>query len=409
MQLKTITELLKLPNFQVIKLLEHNEASIHLYVDQVEQIAPICSACGKVHHSPTHSIGWIRAEDSPLCGKRIFLYVPKRKARCPKDGKIRVEKFSWLRGRFTTRFAEQVYRPTSITTNAEAGWYLGLDDETVYRIDRSMLEELASEKLSPVPAPTTMSVDEVAWQKWHKYVTNVVDIETRKVIWNHNGRGKSTLDTFFKELGTENSLKINAVACDGARGFLSSIKLHAKNVLVVLDHFHVKSYLNDALDTVRKEQLRKARKDNNGDLANLLHCRKKFILIQGHPSRRQQNVLEQLARLNDDVYRSMLLKEQFLEIYRADTRQAASAGLAQWITAAFRSGIPAFMKLAQKFFRKRHFILNYFLQRITTAISEGINNKIKRLKRMAYGYKDVTYFLLKIHQHCGLLNPRLST
>ena len=409
MQLKTITELLTLPNFQVVKMLEQNDTSIHLYVDLVEPVAPVCSACGTVHHSPIHSIGWIRAEDLPLCGKRVFLYVPKRKARCPKDGKIRVEKFSWLRGRFTTRFAEQVYRLTSISTNAEAGWYLSLDDETVYRIDRSILEELARERLSPVPAPTTMSVDEVAWQKWHKYVTNVVDIKTRKVIWNHNGRGKSTLNTFFKELGIENSLKIDAVACDGARGFLSSIRQHAKNALVVLDHFHVKSYLNDALDTIRKEQLRKARKDKNADLADLLHCRKRFILMQGHPSKRQRNILEQLAKLNDEVYRAMLLKEQFLEIYRSDTRQTASVGLGQWITAAFRSGLPAFMELAEKFFRKRHFILNYFLRRITTAISEGINNKIKRLKRMAYGYKDVTYFLLKIHQHCGLLNPRLST
>jgi transposase len=50
-----------------------------------------------------------------------------------------------------------------------------------------------------------------------------------------------------------------------------------------------------------------------------------------------------------------------------------------------------------------------FLHRITSAISEDLNNKIKRLKRMAYGYKDVNYFLLKIHQHCGLLSPRLST
>jgi len=409
MQLKTITELLTLPNFQVISILEQSDTSIHLYVDLLEPVAPICSACGMVHHSPVHSIGWVRAEDLPLCGKRVFLYVPKRKARCPKDGKIRVEKFSWLRGRFTTRFAEQVYRLTSITTNAEAGWYLSLDDETVYRIDRGILEELAREKLSPIPAPTIMSVDEVAWQKWHKYVTNVVDIEMRKVIWNHNGRGKSTLNAFFKELGPENSLKIDAVACDGARGFLSSIRQHAKNALVVLDHFHVKSYLNDALDSVRKEQLRKARNGNNAELADLLHCRKKFILMQAHPSKRQRNVLKQLAQLNAEVYRAMLLKEQFLEIYRVNTRQAASVGLGQWITAAFRSGIPAFMKLAEKFLRKRHFILNFFLRRITTAISEGINNKIKRLKRMAYGYKDVNYFLLKIHQHCGLLNPRLST
>jgi transposase len=409
MQLKTITELLALPNFQVISVLEQDETSIHLYVDLVESVAPTCSACGMVHHSPVHSVGWIRAEDLPLCGKRVFLYVPKRKARCPKDERIRVEQFSWLRGRFTSRFAEQVYRLTSITTNAETGWFLNLDDETVYRIDRSMLEELAKEKLSPVPTLSAMSVDEVAWQKWHRYVTNVVDIDKRKVIWNHNGRGKATLDAFFKDLGKENSLKIDAVACDGARGFLSSIRQHAKNALIVLDHFHVKSYLNDALDTVRKEQLKKARKDKNDNLADLLHCRKKFILMQGRPSERQQNILDQLAELNDVVYRAMLLKEQFQEIYNAGSRNSAQVGLRQWISAALASNILPFQELAKKFFRKRHFILNYFQQRITSAISEGINNKIKRLKRMAYGYKDVSYFLLKIHQHCGLLNPRLST
>ena len=409
MHLKTITELLALPNFQVANVLEQNETSLHLYVDLKEAVAPVCSRCGIVHHAPVHSIGWIVAEDLPLAGKRTFLYVPKRKVRCPVDGKIRVENLDVLRGRFTKRFAEQIYRLTSITTNVEAGWFLKLDDETVYRIDRSILEELAREKLSPVPAPSIMSVDEVAWQKWHKYVTNVVDIERRKVIWNHDGRGKSTLDAFFTALGQEKSSQIDAVACDGARGFLSSIKQHAKNALTVLDHFHVKSYLNDALDAVRKEELRKARNDKETDLANLLHCRKKFILMQGHPSKRQRDVLEQLATLNDTVYRAMLLKEQFLEIYRADSHKTAQAGLRQWIGAAFSSKIPAFMELAQKFFRKRHFILNFFRMRITSAISEGINNKIKRLKRMAYGYKDVAYFLLKIHQHCGLLNPRLST
>ena len=63
-------------------------------------------------------------------------------------------------------------------------------------------------------------VDEVAWQKWHKYVTNVVDVDQRKVIWNHNGRGKATLDKFFRSLGKENCEKIEATASDGDRGYL---------------------------------------------------------------------------------------------------------------------------------------------------------------------------------------------
>jgi transposase len=118
--------------------------------------------------------------------------------------------------------------------------------------------------------------------------------------------------------------------------------------------------------------------------------------MQCKPSKRQRNVLEQLAELNDKMYRAMLLKEQFLEIYRSDSRKTAQAGLRQWIGAAFASKIPTFVELAQKFFRKRHFILNFFLMRITSAISEGINYKIKRLKRMAYGYKDVVYSLLNL-------------
>ncbi|MBF0512403.1 MAG: transposase, partial [Candidatus Omnitrophica bacterium] len=75
---------------------------------------------------------------------------------------------------------------------------------------------------------------------------------------------------------------------------------------------------------------------------------------------------------------------------------------------AAMSGIQAFVILAEKFKNKARYILNWFKRRISSAISEGINNKIKRLKRMAYGYRNVRYFLLKIHQHCGLLSPRFS-
>lgn len=409
MQLHTITELLAIPDYHVSHVLVHSDNRLDLLLEQSTFSHAVCSRCSRVHNTPVHSIGMAVVEDLPISGKRVFLHVPKRKSRCAHHGGIRVERLDWLRGRFTRRFADQVYRLTSITTNQEAGWYLGLDDEVVYRIDRQYLEELAREKLSPVPAPRYMSVDEVAWQKWHHYVTNVVDIERRKVIWNHDSRSKSVLESFYKALGEESCADIKAVASDGARGFLAATQEHAKNALIVLDHFHVKKSLNDAVDMVRKEELAKARKTEDAELADLLHCKKKFILMQNKQTKRRENILEKLADLNEPIYRAMLLKEQFLAIYASRNPASARKSLRQWIIAAVQSKITAFVELGHKFFRKRHFILNYFICRITTAISEGINNKIKRLKRMAYGYKDVAYFLLKIHQHCGLLNPRLST
>jgi len=240
-------------------------------------------------------------------------------------------------------------------------------------------------------------------------VANVVAIEKRKVIWNHDGRGKKVLDNFYHALGPEGCKAIEAVVSDGARGFTSSTKEHTCNALLILDHFHVKKYLNDAVDQVRKKELKKAREGNNIELSAILHCNKRFILMQNKVTTKKQNILEKLSMLNEPVYHAMLLKEQFLSIYTSPDRRTAFINLKAWIGAALQSQIPPFVALGLKFFRKRHYILNYFICKITSAISEGINNKIKRLKRMAYGYKDVQYFLLKIHQHCGLLNPRLST
>ncbi len=409
MRLDSVTELLGIANYRVAYMVHHSDKRIDLVLDRIEEKPSVCSGCGKVHHTPVHSIDTVIIEDLPMSGKRVFLHVPKRRSLCHEDERIRTEELEWMRGRVTRRFAEHIYRLTSIATNKETGWFLGLDDEKVYRIDKSMLEELSLQRLEKVTAPRHISVDEVAWQKWHKYVTNVIDIDNRKIIWNHEGRGKTVLDKFYRKIGKKGCSKIKAVASDGARGFLSSTKEHLKSALIVLDHFHVKKYLNDAVDTVRKEELRKARQQENEELSAILHCNKRFILMQNTVTDKKTDILKKLESLNERVYQSMLLKEQFLAVYTAVNRKDAYTNLRAWIVAAIKSQIPSFVELGYKFFRKRHYVLNYFLCKITSAISEGINNKIKRLKRMAYGYRDVKYFLLKIHQHCGLLSPKLST
>jgi len=141
-----------------------------------------------------------------------------------------VEAVDWIkpRARVTNRLAVEVYRLTAITTNVEAGWYLGMDDEQVYRIDREKLEELAVEKLIPPPAAKNMSVDEVSWLKYHRYLTIVIDTDIKKVIWNAQGRKKEVLNRYYEALGPENCEKIESVAMDGARTYISSTEEYAK-------------------------------------------------------------------------------------------------------------------------------------------------------------------------------------
>lgn len=411
MERYNITRALNLPGFKVTEVSDGLDG-LRIRVEPYKRKPFICSACGEVHVEAINSHKKVTVEDLRIFGRRVRLIVVKRRMRCPRDGRLHVERVSWLkpRARVTNRFAEDIYRLTSITTNTEAGWYLGMDDEKVYRIDLETLEELAAKKLEPTPTCKNMSVDEVAWQKYHRYLTNVIDVDIRRVIWNAMGRTAEVLDKYYDGIGKASSEKIESVALDGAMTYILSTSRKAPNALIVYDKFHVVQRINKTVDTVRKLELRKARKEDHTDLIQRLNNNQRFILLKKKEnlSESQKDRLDRLCALNDSIYKAMLLKEDFLAIYTKADSASAEESLNAWLLQAAASGIQAFVILAEKFRNKAQYILNWFKKRISSAISEGINNKIKRLKRMAYGYRDVRYFLLKIHQHCGLLSPRFS-
>jgi transposase len=410
MHLGCLTEILGIDNHKVKSIIYNNEYAIGLYLEMIDDTVPaICSCCGR-SHDKVHDTETVTVEDLSMSGKRVFLIFKKRKLKCDELDAVRVEEFKWLRGRFTERYAEQVYRLTSITSNQEAGWFLYLDDETVYRTDKAILEEKALEKLNPIPEATNLSVDEVAFQKWHKYVTNVIDVDRRKVIWNANGRGKETLSKFYKKQDKETCENIETVAMDGASGYISATREHATNAILVYDKFHINKKLNTAIDDVRKNELRMARKTDNEELKDLVCCGQRWLLLKNkNLTNNQQTNLSKLLSINEPIAKAKILKDDFLSIYQLHTPEEAKTKLENWLKEAENSSLEPFKELAESFGRKADMIINYFKKKISSAISEGINNKIKRLKRMAYGYRDVDYFLLKIHQHCGLLSPRHST
>ena len=297
---------------------------------------------------------------------------------------------------------------TSITTNLEAGWYLDVDDESIYRIDKSILEELFKKRLIPTPKSLNISVDEVAWKKHHRYLTNVIDTDEKVVTWNAKGRKSEVLDKYYESLGQESCERIESVAMDGARTYIGSTKKYAINALIVLDRFHATQKATTAADQVRRDELQKARKNEDEELIELTNCKQRFILLKNKNklTERQSATLERLCEINQPIYKALLLKETFLQTYSLGTAEEAQKHLQEWVNQALTSGLSPFIELANSVADKTQYILNWFARKISSAISEGFNNKIKRLKRMAYGYRDVYYFRLKIHQHCGYLNPR---
>lgn len=408
----SITRALNLPKYRVVKILSETDHEMHIELAPYKRLALVCSGCGREHEKGYYGAVQVVAEDLRMAGRRVFLHVIKRRIQCPADGCVHVESVAWIksRSRVTNRLAHEIYRLTAITTNVEAGWYLGMDDEKVYRIDREKLEELAGQKLMPPPPVKNMSVDEVSWLKYHRYLTIVIDTDIKKVIWNAQGRKKEVLDRYYAGIGPEHCEKIESVAMDGARTYISSTMAHAPKALIVYDKFHVIQKLNGAVDATRRYELRKARGEQRTDLMEMMGYRQRFILLKNKTNltERQSENLQRLCAINEPIYKAMLLKESFQAIYLLSTEIDAQRYLEAWIAEALASGLQSFVILAESFQYKMTFLLNWFKRKISSAISEGFNNKIKRLKRMAYGYRDAGYFLLKIHQHCGLLNPRFQ-
>jgi transposase len=414
MDKKTLNEIIDLPGYEVEEILKFTKEEVRLLMRPKKNFVFICSNCGERHDKGFHSTVIVVAEDQPITGRRVFLHIKKRKHRCPKDNKIHVESTPWLKlySRITDRYVLQINRLTAITTNQEAGWYLGLNDEVVYRLDKRCLEAQAKDKLEPIPSAMHISVDEVSYKKYHRYLTNVIDTDKKLVIWNAKGRKSEVLNKYYEGIGSENCRQIKSVALDGARTYISSTTKYAVNALIVYDKFHIAQKLNNCIDTVRRDELIKARKGEDKELIDLMNCKQRFILLKNKNklSKKQSSQLDYLCELNKSIYKSMLLKEDFLKIYSmGDNLEEIKLHLSNWIEEARKSKLEPFLLLAESFLSKKDYILNWFKRKISSAISEGFNNKIKRLKRMAYGYRDINYFRLKIHQHCGLLNPRIAT
>ncbi|MFZ2603851.1 MAG: ISL3 family transposase [Candidatus Omnitrophota bacterium] len=410
MRIYGIKKRLNIPEYKITNILSETDKEIHIKLEPYKRKKFTCSGCGQIHRIGYHGKEESTAEDLSIFEKRAYLHVTKRRYVCPKDSRIYVEETPWLNkwSRTTKRFAQKINRLTAITTNQEAGWFFGLDDETVYRIDKEILEAQYKAKLIPPPAAINISVDEVSYKKYHRYLTNVINVDERVVIWNDKGRKIEVLDRYYVGIGGDNCKRIESVALDGARTFIGSTVKYAVNALIVYDKFHIVQKLNWAVDMARKQELRKARKENNDELIGLMNCRQRFILLKNRNNltENQAGYLKRLCEINEPIYKAMLLKESFLKVYDYQTPEEAQGYLEGWIKDAFSSTVETFRIIAVSFQDKLQYIINWFKKKISSAISEGINNKIKRLKRMAYGYRDVEYFKLKIHQHCGLLNPR---
>lgn len=355
----------------------------------------LCSHCG-ASCSAVHDRVERRVTDLPVFGYPARLLLPRRRVLCPSCGP-RVEALSWLgpNARYTNRLAEYTASLLSAMTIQEASGMLGLDWKTVRGIDKGRLQrDFGALDMHGVKL---LAMDEFAIHKGHRYATVIIDYETRRVLWIGKGRTRAELRPFFEALSPEQRGQIQAVAMDMNASYELEVQKFCPQAEIVYDLYHVVAkYGREVIGRVRVDEANRVRSDKP---ARKLIKGSTWLLL-----RNRENVtreadklrLEEVLKANAALMTVYVLKDDLKNLWKqADEKQARSLW-DSWLERAMESGIQALAKFARRLAPYVEGIVSSCRWKLNTSVLEGINNRIKVIKRIAYGYRDDEYFFLKI-------------
>ncbi|MNF86835.1 Transposase [compost metagenome] len=271
----------------------------------------------------------------------------------------------------------------------------GLHWGTVRLLERRRLQAQLS--ALPPAVPRRLVMDEFALYKGHRYASVVLDAETRRVLWIGEGRSREAIRPFFEELGPAGCARIEAVAMDMNTAFDLEVRQHCPHARVVYDLFHVVAkYGREVIDRVRVDEANRLRHDKP---ARRVVKQARWLLLRNPENLRQpeqQIHLQELLSANQTLMTVYLMKAQLKGLWNAASAWQWRAAWKQWLRHAQESQIPALMRFAQRLRGYWRGILSRVRWPMHTGQLEGINNRIKVIKRMAYGYRDSGFFFMKI-------------
>lgn len=357
---------------------------------------PLCHKCRRPAGT-VHSQGHRRMiRDLDFADRRVWLEVDYRKVWCERCGKTRVEHWTFCDSpqRLTHRLRRYVYDLCKLLPVTDVAEHLDLDPKTVTAIDKEFLQE----EFGPTryEGLRVLAMDEIALKKGQRdYVTVVLDYDSGRVVWTGEGHDKETLDRFFAGMTDEQKAGIQAVAIDMWDPYINRLQHHCPQARIVFDLFHLVKGYSFVIDEVRREEVRKAA----GPMKRVVKG-SRYLLLKNRDHLRpdQKDRLEELLQLNENLNRVYVLKDQLKVIYHYQQRAAAKAALDNWIAMAGQVDNAPMARFIQTLRRFEYGILNHCDFPIGTSRLEGVNNKIKVIKRKAYGFHDPIYFGLKIKQ-----------
>lgn len=381
-----------------VSRIEETDSTLIAYVERIGRRRLSCSRCRRPcpkTHGRTSSRRW---RDLSMRDRSLELVYRPFRVVCIRCKRVKVEKVPWAEpwSRVTVSLAMAVALLARKLNWLEVARHFRIDWKTVAQIvERVVAEGLKRRAWKPLHV---IGVDEVSRKRGHRYLTLVYDLERHQLIWIGEDRKKETLDSFFRWLNPRRCRSIQSVCCDMWAPYAKSVGEYLPNATLVFDRFHLVRHLLDAVDEVRRQEIRRL---SGSDRQVVKGTR--FVLLKNpwNLTDAQRDSLFNLTRLNLRLVRAYLLKETFQLFWHYKRRFYAERFLLNWLWKATHSRLKPMKQFAQLVRSHMEGILAWTTLRISNGALEGLNNKVKLVSHRAFGFRTIRYYIAAIYHVCA--------
>lgn len=377
MSVDAITVELRLPGLKVLDVAETSDRIEVATEYQCQEAA--CPRCGRstwqVHERRRQC-----KRDAELWRKPVWIVIWKRRFRCRACQKVFTEDdpVCGKRRRTTKRLRSQVaFEAQEASVRAVSAWH---------RVSERLVQRSWLEAYGQVEAPAQphvlIGLDGFCVRRPGVMWTGMWDLQTRRPVAVMKGERKADIQKLLERHADRDALK--AVAMDLSEANRQAVHMVLPDSAIVADKFHVIALAHKALQEVR------GGRRLPGNTAWLMH--RNIERLSQTDAERLATELGQTPALRT----AWLLKEGLRKVYRRRSKRQATVELASWIQEASRSGLKPFQRTAKTLTSWSDEVLNYWDYPITNAMVEGKHNRVKVLKRRAYGYRNDRTFSLRI-------------
>ena len=408
MQLKTILNHVEPHKSFVYKNIRwfdpQTKTTIEILIEPRANGCAICSGCGQA--APGYDrLPERRFEFVPLWQIAVYFVYAMRRVSCPQCG-VKVEKVPWCDGKnqLTTTYRWFLAGWAKRLCWKDVAEAFGTTWQNVFRsVTHAVSWGLEHRDLKGIES---IGVDEVQWQKGHKYLTLVYQIDhgSKRLLWIGKDRTTKTFLRFFRMLGKERSGKLKFVCSDMWKPYLKVIAKKARGAIHVLDRFHIMQKMNKAIDEVRAGEARQMKEDGYEPV--LKHSRWCLLKRRENLTDQQTVKLAELLKYNLRSVRAHLLREDFQQFWEYVSPAWAGKFLDEWCTRTMRSQLEPMKKVARTLHNHRELLLNWFRARgtLSSGAVEGFNNKVKLTTRKSYGFRTYEAIETTLYHNLGALS-----